>query len=270
MNSTIAPSPLQTLLANASARFGLPADAIAAALDSEMFFTSAYGPLNKTLINTTVNGHEVQLQIGRGAGCLTCTRNEEKRRRISAGSIAKLVTCPQAAAAAVKFVIDRSPERYVSELAQASVESVSETEAETLTPPTPAAEEAAGLVSEYPHLAKRIGLALELIETGQLAGQMQKYGTEWQNLTRAGNWICDCPDSLHRQPVAAFGRACKHCLAGEILARVKRTRQRIAMQKLASKNARRSEESARRYALALSPGGGSPLNTPRYQFGRGR
>lgn len=100
---------------------------------------------------------------------------------------------------------------------------------------TPAQEEAEGLKAEYPELAARIDAALTLVESGELAGKMAEYGTTWENLTRFGNWVCNCPDSQHRQPVAKFGRACKHCLGGEILARTKRTANRISQQRLASK-----------------------------------
>lgn len=143
-------------------------------------------------------------------------------------------------------------------------------EPELLPQLSPAAQEAEGLKAEYPNLAKRIESALALIESGDLAAKMKEHNTEWQNLTRHGNWLCDCPDSLHRRPVAKFGRACRHCLAGEILARVKRTARRVQMQKLESDNERRSAESARRYALALGADAANLHRDNRMQFGRGR
>lgn len=110
-------------------------------------------------------------------------------------------------------------------------------------PPTPAlspaALEAGGLTSEYPALGKRIAAALALVESGGLTAKLAQYGTRWENLTRADCWYCDCPDSVNRKPRAAFGVACKHALAGEIVARVKRTQRRVAMQKLADKTQRR-------------------------------
>lgn len=159
--------------------------------------------------------------------------------------------------------ITAAVETRLAEIAQQTVHE----DTETVSVSSLAAQEAQGLESEYPEHAKRIALALALIESGELAAQQKKYGTEWQNLTKHGNWICDCPDSLHRQPVARFGRACKHCLAGEILARVKRTQTRVSMQKLASDNERRAARD-RAYAMALAA---DPANLNRremYQFGR--
>lgn len=147
----------------------------------------------------------------------------------------------------------------------------------TPAPLSPAALEAQGLISEYPQLAERIAKALALVEAG--VTKFPQYQTEWQNLTRDGNWICNCPDAQHRQPRAKFGIACKHTLAGEIAARVKRSAWQTANRKLADNLVhaalRQAQDAAARNDYAnpadYKPAA-DPLNRqaqrPVYQFGR--
>lgn len=115
---------------------------------------------------------------------------------------------------------------------------------------TPAAAVAMDLATEYPEHARRIALALALVEQNKF--DPAKYGTEWNNAGFYGCWHCDCPDSVNRQPVAKFGRACKHSLAGEILTRALAERKATAYRRLNDKldgdRARRERSQAVSYA----------------------
>ncbi|GIK36584.1 MAG: hypothetical protein BroJett011_04170 [Chloroflexota bacterium] len=129
---------------------------------------------------------------------------------------------------------------------------------------------AAWLKDEYPALAGRIDRALELVELGTL--DLDKYGTAWDNAGYYGTWSCDCPDAVNRGESlrTRWGAGCKHALAGLIVQLVEGERKQVAYRKLADKIERDRARLARTqagYEAALRPGGGGPLNRPRYQFG---
>jgi hypothetical protein len=130
---------------------------------------------------------------------------------------------------------------------------------------SPAAQIAQILATEYPEHEKRIGLALALVEAGQLKSE---YKTTYDPATYYGRYECNCPDSRHRRPRAKFGAACKHCFALEIARLVEAERKAVAYRKLADdieRSRARQAAAQRGLKVALSPGGGGPLHRPKYQ-----
>lgn len=164
--------------------------------------------------------------------------------------------------------------RFVSEITPQPAQ-IANTVSESEPTPAPVSStmaEAQGLMSEYPELTERITRALALVEADQT--EFPRYNTRFDPAGFYGYRDCDCGDASHRQPRAKFGIACKHTLAQEIAARVKRTAWRVANQKLASDSERRAAALARNdYASPASyRPAADPLNVkvqrPVYQFGK--
>lgn len=136
-------------------------------------------------------------------------------------------------------------------------------------PLSPAQLEAEGLKAEYPELAERITRALALVEAGQT--EFPHYNTRFDPAGFYGIRDCDCGDAVHRQPRAKFGIACKHALAQEIAARMKRSATRVAQQKLADNLAHARARNDYASPAAYRPAA-DPLNVkaqrPMYQFGK--
>lgn len=113
-------------------------------------------------------------------------------------------------------------------------------------------------------IAKRIASGLALVE----AGAISQYKTEWQNLTAAGNWICDCPDATHRALTSKYGTVCKHTAAGMIRQRLQQAQAVTTQREVEKRNERRA-----RFATDPAPGDGGRLAsdyetmkpTPAYQ-----
>lgn len=260
-------NPLVKLLTDAAAKFGVDLAALEANLRTEIIFRNAYGPINASTLLATVAGHEIQLQVGRGAGCLTCARQIETERGYAPGSVARLPTCPAAAAAAVRWVINRNWSRYGADFetwltgpAEVAPAEADPAEVETIKPASPAAEIADGLRAIYPELSSRIDKALAMVENGQTS----EYQTEWDNAGKDGCWSCDCPDAIYRNHRAHFGVACYHAIAGHIRQELDRRAAAI-----------RSREVEKRQARAIArndyarPGDftpkADPLNTTAYR-----
>jgi hypothetical protein len=241
------------LLASASARFQVARADLETYLRGEIRFTKCFNGLINSY-DVSAAGHVIQLTPGQSAGCLTCTREKEQQLGHVPGSIAALVMCPAAAAAATRYTINRCWSKY-GEAFEAWRRGEQAPEAEALPQPISlAAQHAQLLAGEYPEHAERIARALALVEAGTL--EFPEYGTAFDPATFYGNWTCDCPDSVNRKPVAKFGRSCKHAIAGEIARRVKAEEKAIAYRKLTD---RLEADRARRlatqgsYDAALKP-----------------
>lgn len=229
MNNSTLQTPFRQLLSDAAARFGVaPAD-LAQFLAGEIRFVKDH-PFNSTL-TVYVAGHIVQLTPGEAAGCLTCTKAEEARRGVIPGSISKLAVCPASAAACVRYIIDRKWDKYGADFEAFRAGDLGNSE-DLPAPLTTPQEIAADLRTEYPELAGRIDKALALVEAG--ATEFPQYSTAFDPATIHGNWNCDCPDAINREPRAKFGIACKHALAMEIARRVKVQENGVAYRELVS------------------------------------
>lgn len=223
-------NPFTQLLASAAARFQVnPAD-LETHLRGEIRFTKAFGSLTDTY-DVLVAGHIIQLTPGQSAGCVSCTRAVECERGYTPGSIAKLVTCPAAAAACVRYVITRKWDTYGPAFEAWLVGAKAE-EARTdelPQPLSPAALIAAELTSQHPELAARIEKALALAEAGTIEFDHYATGVMRETMT----WRCDCPDATRRpQWTQGIGQTCKHCLAQYIAYRVKRDLEQAGQRKL--------------------------------------
>ena len=244
---------LEQLLASAAARFQVSRADLEHYLAGEIRFTKCFNGLINSY-DVSAGGHVVQLTPGQAVGCLTCTRERERELGYTPGSIAALVMCPAAAAAATRYTINRCWSKY-GEAFEAWRQGEQAPEAGALPQPISlAAQHAQLLAGEYPEHAERIARALALVEAGTV--EFPQYNTRYSPETFYGLRECDCPDVQNRDPRAKFGSACKHCFAQEIAARIERERKATAYRRLSDKlDADRARRLAAQgsYDAALKP-----------------
>lgn len=216
-------------------------------------YKPTYGPLRPNdLTGRAANGHILQVtwdekaQHG-GVGCITCTKAYEADNGYIPGSVARLVdNCPACYAAKIELIATRVY-KYDGPLFE-----VEPTPAPIAA--SPAAQIAAVLKTEYPHLAGRIDKALAMVEFGVTES---KYNTSY-HLANGGkpNRSCDCPDATHRNHRTDFGQACKHTIAAQIRYLLEQEFNAMRNRKLADIAARsraRLQASAAAYEFAGKP-----------------